>query len=185
MTDRILTDVNREPGNLPLLEFALTQLWEKQKQGILTHDAYEKIGHVAKGLANHAEDVYARLSPAEQQQTQQIFLRLVRPGEGTDNARRLATRDEVENWNLVTRLANDRLLVTGRNEQTGNETVEVVHEALLQKWERLHKWINDNRAFLAWRQRLSVAMPGNGKVTTIKRVICCKAHHWRRRKIGT
>lgn len=158
LTDRILTDVNREPGNLPLLEFALTQLWEKQDRGNLTHNAYEEIGHVAKGLANHAEDIYARLSPAEQQQTQQIFLRLVRPGEGTDDARRLATREEVENWNLVTRLANDRLLVTGRNEQTGNETVEVVHEALLQKWERLHKWINDNRTFLAWQERLRVAI---------------------------
>ncbi|MEG5066693.1 trypsin-like peptidase domain-containing protein [Microcoleus sp. B3-A4] len=158
LTNRILADVNREPGNLPLLEFALTQLWEKQNRGNLTHDGYEEIGRVAKGLANHAEDVYARLNREEQQQTQQIFLQLVRPGEGTDDARRLATREEVKNWNLVTRLANDRLLVTGRNEQTGNETVEVVHEALLQKWERLHNWINDNRAFLAWQERLRVVM---------------------------
>jgi len=30
LVDRILADVDKEPGNLPLLEFALTQLWEQR-----------------------------------------------------------------------------------------------------------------------------------------------------------
>ncbi len=35
LTQRILDDVGQEPGNLPLLEFALTRLWEKQEKRVL------------------------------------------------------------------------------------------------------------------------------------------------------
>jgi DNA polymerase III delta subunit len=31
LTQRILKDVSKAPGNLPLLEFTLTQLWEKRR----------------------------------------------------------------------------------------------------------------------------------------------------------
>jgi hypothetical protein len=43
LTDRILDAVGDEPGNLPLLEFALTELWNRQANGVLTHATYETI----------------------------------------------------------------------------------------------------------------------------------------------
>jgi hypothetical protein len=81
LTDRILDDVQQEPGNLPLLEFALTQLWKENRGGTLTLQTYEKIGGVKKALANHADEIYDRLNEEEKQQAQQIFLQLARPGE--------------------------------------------------------------------------------------------------------
>ena len=147
LRQRILDDVKQEPGNLPLLEFALTQLWEKQSRGLLTHQAYSEIGGVAKALSNHAEAVYGRLSKQEQKQAQRIFLQLVRPGEGTEDTRRVATPVEVGNWELVMFLAGKdaRLIVTGLDEQTQKETVEVVHEALIREWGRLRGWIDKHR----------------------------------------
>uniref|UniRef100_UPI0030DB67F3 ATP-binding protein n=1 Tax=Brasilonema bromeliae TaxID=383615 RepID=UPI0030DB67F3 len=133
LQERILDDVGLEPGNLPLLEFALTRLWSKQQNRTLTHQAYTEIGGVKKALANHAQQVYSQLSPTEQKQAQRIFVQLVRPGEGTEDTRRLATRKEVgeENWGLVSYLAGyqARLVVTGRDDNSGEDTVEVVHEA--------------------------------------------------------
>jgi len=41
LTEHILNEVGDEPGNLPLLEFALTQLWEQQENGQLTRKAYD------------------------------------------------------------------------------------------------------------------------------------------------
>lgn len=35
---------------LPLLKFALTQLWERQRDGVLTHEVYRAIGGVTEGL---------------------------------------------------------------------------------------------------------------------------------------
>ncbi|RCJ19564.1 hypothetical protein A6770_05315 [Nostoc minutum NIES-26] len=160
LTELILNDVKQEPGNLPLLEFALTQLWVKQNRGKLTHRAYAEIGGVAKALANHAEAVYGKLSEIEQKQAQRIFLQLVRPGEGTEDTRRLATPSEVGNWELVTFLAGAeaRLVVTGRDEQTGEEKVEVVHEALIREWERLRGWMEADRNFRTWQERLRTAV---------------------------
>ncbi|MBP0019394.1 MAG: trypsin-like peptidase domain-containing protein [Cyanobacteria bacterium SBLK] len=157
LTERILEDVEKSPGNLPLLEFALEQLWRKQENGSLTHEAYDAIGGVEKGLAQYAEEVYEKLGEEDRERAQRVFIQLVRPGEGTEDTRRLATRGEVgeANWDLVTRLASDRLVVTSCNE-TGEETVEVIHEALIREWGTLRKWMNDNREFRTWQERLKV-----------------------------
>ncbi|MCP4403775.1 MAG: CHAT domain-containing protein [bacterium] len=160
LTDRILDAIGDEPGNLPLLEFALTELWNKQDNGLITHAVYDEIGGVEQALASYAESVYTTLTDDEQSRAQRIFTQLVRPGEGTEDTRRIATCADVgkENWQLVTKLADARLVVTGGNEDTG-ETVEVVHEALIQRWQRLREWIDADREFRMWQERLRAVIP--------------------------
>jgi hypothetical protein len=46
LAERILGDAGAESGTLPLLEFALTELWNRQTEGRLTHSAYERIGQL-------------------------------------------------------------------------------------------------------------------------------------------
>lgn len=162
LTQRILDDVGEKPGNLPLLEFALDLLWKKQNDRTLTHAAYDEIGGVRKALAERAEAVYSQLSNEDKKRAQQIFTRLVRLGEGTEDTRRLATPDDVgkNNWDLVTRFANEevRLVVTGKDQLTGKETVEIIHEALIREWKNLREWIKTDRAFLIWQDKLGVRM---------------------------
>jgi WD40 repeat protein/serine/threonine protein kinase len=159
LVDRILDDVGDEPGNLPLLEFALTLLWERRSGLRLTHSAYEAIGRVEGSLARYADEVYEQLTAEEQKQARRVFTQMVRPGEGTEDTRRLATRDELgeEDWHLAQRLADARLVVTSRGID-GQETVEVVHEALIRGWGRLLGWMNAERAFRSWQERLRVAL---------------------------
>jgi WD40 repeat protein len=160
LVERILTDVEAEPGNLPLLEFALTELWQRRQTKKLTHDAYKAIGEVKGALARHADASYHKLSPAEQQQMRRVFIQLVRPGEGAEDTRRLATKAELgeSNWTLVKQLADDRLVVTSRSDATQVETVEVVHEALIRNWGELRGWMVTDRVFRAWQERLRGAM---------------------------
>lgn len=126
----------------------------------MTHDAYEKIGGVEKALANYADEVYEQLSEEQREKAQRVFIQLVQPGEGTEDTRKLATREDVQddNWDLVTHLADERLVVTNRNELTNEETVEVVHEALIRHWGRLRGWMQENRKFRVWQQGLMVAL---------------------------
>ena len=162
LTELILQAVEQEPGNLPLLEFALTQLWNKQSNGKLTHAAYEEIGGVEQALANHAQAVYKKLNKTDKERAEYLFVQLVQPGAGTEDTRRLARSSEVgkENWYLVTRLANfeARLVVTGYDQTAGEETVEIVHEVLIRKWEKLREWIDRDRDFRTWQERLRVQM---------------------------
>ncbi|OKH43241.1 hypothetical protein NIES2101_31120 [Calothrix sp. HK-06] len=159
LVERILNDVENQPGNLPLLEFALTELWKRQTGKQITHAAYEAIGEVQGALASYADKKYNSLSNIEQEQVHRIFIQLVRPGEGTDDTRRLAIKAELggTSWNLVTKLADARLVVTSQN-ATAQETVEVVHEALIHNWGTLRQWMAIDRNFRAWQERLRVAM---------------------------
>lgn len=159
LVERILEETGTEPGRLPLLQFALTSLWEHQEAGVLTHAAYEAIGGVSEALTRHAEGVYAALDEAEHQVARRVLLQLVRPGAGTDDTRRVATRAELGDraWTVVRRLADARLVVTNRAAD-GDETVEVVHEALIHDWDRLRGWLDEDRAFRLWQERLRASL---------------------------
>jgi WD40 repeat protein len=158
LVERIADDVADRPGALPLLEFALTRLWEKQEDGWLTHAAYDAVGRVSGAVTEHADAVYQGLPDEARAGARRVFVQLVQPGEGTEDTRRQATRDEVgEDWGLVRRLADARLVVTGQDE-AGNETAEVVHEALIGSWARLRDWMNLDRQFRTWQERLRGAL---------------------------
>jgi len=161
LISRILDDVGQEPGNLPLLEFALTLMWDQLDQGWFTHAAYEEIGRVEGALARHAEKVYARLDEKEKEMAKRVFVQLVQPGQGTEDTRRIATRLELgaDNWPLIQELADRRLVVTSWNED-GQETVELAHEAMISGWGRLRGWIDADRSFRIWQEGLRVSIRG-------------------------
>ena len=147
-------------GRLPLLEFALQQLWDRQRDGQIPHDAYDHpehgIGGVRGALRRHAETVFAHLDEGRRLRASRLFRRLVQRGPGANDVRRIVPRPEVENdWDdLVRPLANARLLTT--SEPSPHEaTVEVIHEELLRAWPLLGEWITKNREFDDWRQGLT------------------------------
>ncbi|MDJ0695610.1 myosin kinase [Mastigocoleus sp. MO_188.B34] len=156
LTSKLIGDLGKQPGRLPLLEFTLTQLWQKPNKWYLTHRAYGDIGGLDKALAKYADSVLQSLSVGEKQQAERIFIQLLRPGEGTEDTKRMATRIEVgdNNWNLVKSLADRRLVVTGWDKKNQIETVEIIHEALIREWGTLRKWIENNREFRIWQERL-------------------------------
>ncbi|MCB0214610.1 MAG: hypothetical protein KDJ52_35045, partial [Anaerolineae bacterium] len=158
LVDRILADVGDDPGQLPLLEFALTQLWRRQSGGHLTKTAYQAIGRVPGAVTRYAEQVYAGLSSIQQHQARHIFTQLVQPGAGTEDTRRVACAAELEaDWSLVQHLADRRLVITNQD-AGGGETVEIVHEALIQNWQRLRRWMEIDRSFRTWQERLRTAL---------------------------
>lgn len=158
LVDRILDDVENQPGNLALLEFALTELWKEQKDNQLTHNGYENIGRVEGALAKYAEKKYQELSEEEKDQARQIFIQLVRLGDNNNNTRRVVDRNQIteENWNLITRkhgLADSRLVVTGRDSDE-HETLEIVHEALIRHWDRIPQWLGESQELLIQQRKI-------------------------------
>jgi len=156
LTDRIIEAIGEDSNCLPILEFTLTLLWERQQNGKIKHVAYKEIGGIENALTSYADDRYNRLTDFDKILAEMIFIQLVQPGVDTEDTRRQAIREEIgENcWDLVRRLADDRLVVTGRSNKSLDETVEVVHEALIQRWGRLREWMELNREFRIWQERL-------------------------------
>jgi formylglycine-generating enzyme required for sulfatase activity len=160
LVERILDAVEDAPGDLPLLEFALTELWARQTaDGLLTHAAYEEIGEVRGAIAQRADSALAGFDPDQREAVRTIFTRLVqvaRPEAGAEDTRRRINLEELapQSAALAQQLADARLLVTGRDPDSGEETIEVAHEALIRGWQQLRDWLNSDREFLLWRQRL-------------------------------
>lgn len=185
LVERILNLVSREPGSLPLLEFALTLLWKKQFGSKLTLAAYKEIGGLEYALTTYAEEIYNGLNKEEQKQARRLFVQLVRPGEGTEDTRRLAARSEVgeETWNIVVRLSDARLVVSGQDEARSVEIVEVVHETLIRGWERLHQWMEAARNFRIWQERLRTMLrhwesSGKQEGALLRGSMLVEATHW-------
>lgn len=160
LIDRLLDDVGQEEGNLPLLEFTLTELWQHQRQGTLTHLAYEEIGQLKGALGCYADSIYQRLPPDKQEQARRLFVQLVNPGVDTEDTCRRAPRTELAAaWSLVSELAAKRLVVTNQGTTAhAPETVEIIHETLIHHWARLQQWVDEVRSFRVWQERLRFAL---------------------------
>lgn len=158
---------------LPLLEFALTQLWQRRQGSLLTHEAYRLIGGVTGALAARADSVLGTMEVDHPKLVQKLMTRLVNYGDtnrGIPDSRRRVRISElctVYGQDAVTRvisyLTDNRLLVTSREGIPGDETVELIHEALIREWPRLRAWLDDDREFLAWHQTMSVRAEGWAK----------------------
>lgn len=159
LSELIVQSLGKEPGNLPLLEFCLLELWKKQEQanrGIMTISDYEEIGGAQGALVKHADEVYRNLPETEKDRVRQIFIQLVQPGENTGDTRKISTMKEIgeENFQLVKKLADERLVVISRT-LSGETTIEVVHEALIREWGLLKGWMDADRHFRLWQENLN------------------------------
>jgi WD40 repeat protein len=162
----IVADVAEQPGALPLLQYALTELFERREGRMLTTEAYQSIGGVLGALGQRAEEVYGGLDKGGKYATRQLFLRMVTLGEGTEDTRRRVPRSELESIfpnnqsivsNLIAAFGQARLLTFDRDPVTREPTVEVAHEALLQEWRRLREWLDESRADIRMQRVLGNA----------------------------
>jgi WD40 repeat protein len=162
LISEIVADVSDEPGALPLLQYALTELFENREGDLLTARAYRSIGGVAGALGRSAEGEYIELDEHGKSAAKQLFLRLVTVGESAEETRRRVLQAEVntlsEDVQEVTEVYGQaRLLSFDRDPVTRGPTVEVAHEALLREWPRLTRWLEENRADLRLQRMLAIA----------------------------
>ncbi|MCB1177790.1 MAG: TIR domain-containing protein, partial [Leptospiraceae bacterium] len=161
LSELIVQAIGQEPGNLPLLEFCLLELWKKQEKinrGVLTIEDYEELGGVKGALVKHADEVYESLSPEDKEKARRVFIQLVQPGStdaGTTDTRRITPIGEIgeSNFSLLKKLADERLIIA--NKTSSNATnIEVIHDALIREWGVLREWMNDSRAFRLWQDSI-------------------------------
>ncbi len=164
LAERILSDAGAEAGLLPLLEFALSELWARQVDKTLTHSGYERIGQLSGAIANRAEKLYRSFSSRQQEAVHHILTRLVRPAEdgGEDTRQRIPVTalfsEELLNSDSGRQalgvLAGARLVAVGVESGARQQMVEITHEALVRRWPRLTQWLQEDREILVWRQRI-------------------------------
>lgn len=157
LPERIVADVGDEPGRMPLVQFALTELWNRRSRSMLTHAAYGDLGGVAGALVGYADDRYAELDVRQQALAKRLFVQLARPREGGSFARRPTRSADLapELLAVARQLAPGKLLVLSRGPGgEGEEIVDLAHEALTRLWPLLRQWLEESRDFRQWQEQL-------------------------------
>jgi hypothetical protein len=162
---QIINDMRGEPDALPLMQFALKDLFDAKQAGggvvALTLKDYLQHGGIHKSLERHADATFAKLSESEQELTRSIFSGLIEIGRGTQDTKRTALFDELIPANAkpedvlgtVQKLADARLIIT--DEQAGKNTVTISHEKLIEAWPWLKKLVNENRDVIALQNEIA------------------------------
>ncbi len=145
-------------GGLPLLQFALTLLWQRRDVAAARMTAADvaAIGGVAGALARHADGVIAALDPAGRELARRILTGLV-TADGTTavrDASELAARGPAAEATLAA-LIDGRLIVA--RDGTGGASYALAHDALIDHWSTLAGWLADDVGVRARRQRLAAA----------------------------
>ena len=163
LLETILADIGDRPGTLPLLQHMLFEVWQRRRGRMLTLEAYVASGKLEGALAKRANAVYEAMPAHEQEIARRVLLRLVQPGEGTEDTRRRAAigelvrrddeRDVVEG--VVEALAGERLVTPDHDEVSGARVVDITHEALIRGWPELRSWIAEDRDRLRAHRRLT------------------------------
>ncbi|MEM1425514.1 MAG: WD40 repeat domain-containing protein, partial [Cyanobacteria bacterium P01_H01_bin.130] len=165
LVDRLIDEVAQTSGSLPLLSFALSELYlaflkasragERSDRAITLGD-YETIGGVASSLARRADaecDGLIDEDPLYNHTLRHVLLRMVTTGGGTELAKRrvnvaeldyedAGARDRIDE--ILARFVQARLFVQG-TELDGSSYVEPAHDALILGWQRLRTWQQENR----------------------------------------
>ncbi|MFI6099559.1 hypothetical protein ACIA8G_28720 [Lentzea sp. NPDC051213] len=150
LVTRLVADVAGQAAALPLVQHALVETWHRRRGMTLSLAGYEEAGGVEHAIARTAESVYERLTEEQQQIARGIFLRLIALGEGTEDTKRRATREDLD-AEVLEHLANARLVTLTE------QHAELTHEALIRSWPRLRDWIAEDRDALRVHHQLTEA----------------------------
>jgi len=126
LVEMLLQEVTGQPGALPMLQFALMELWQRREGRRLTVAAYRAIGGLQGALESRANEVLGTFNHTERETCRRIFLRLTQPGEGTEDTKRRASFGELvpagadpeDVESVVRRLADARLITTWATRKT-------------------------------------------------------------------
>ena len=158
LVDQLVDTTGEAEGSLPLLQFALAELWEARdvERGLITAAELEAMGGVAGALSRHADQVVGSLPPGQAAAAQRILTRLV-TAEGT-RARR--SEAELTGGDASARATLD-ILVRGRllvaHEGDEGSAYELAHEVLLRGWATLRRWLIEDADQHLVRERVEQA----------------------------
>ncbi|MBW4513914.1 MAG: caspase family protein [Timaviella obliquedivisa GSE-PSE-MK23-08B] len=139
----MLMDIIGAPGELPLLQYTLLELWEHRRTSAeggvvrLTLDTYRELGGVRGTLQKQATEIFSSLTLEEQAVAKRIFLALTQLGEGTEDTRRRVVKSELVSpifpsdliEQVLEKLVAAKLVITNQ-EMGGEQTLREAGQSL-------------------------------------------------------
>ncbi len=177
LAERIIADVRAiNPGSevpatvLPLLEVALSQLWQRRDNGVLTHDEYRRIGGISGSLSAWCDEAVDALPrhDTHREMARRMLTALVRPADVTHGIPAVrqqvrltelkelaASGPDADAGPVLQTLVQHRVVITRTPDAAADPVAELVHDALIRDWHALKEWIAQERHFNDWLRRVN------------------------------
>jgi WD40 repeat protein len=157
LVNHLLNEVGTAPDKLPQLQHALMRMWqlahfENPDKATLSLTHYKQIGGLENALSQHADRAYADLNFTQQKLAEILFRSLCEKSSKYRDTRRpvkLSTVASLANVPCEEIIAvvevfrqQERSFLTpplGKN-LTPNTVLDISHESLIRRWQRLKKW---------------------------------------------
>jgi WD40 repeat protein len=155
---RLVKQIASEPVGLPLLQFALTKLWDKRQQDKIPESALRELGTCREALVKTAESFYLSLDSRDQSRCRRFLYKLVtigsdlRPHLASIHRSELysSSRTQVAEDALLEKLSQAQLVRIQKGTTPSDDVVELVHELLLTAWPRMVGWIDSKQRVRRW-----------------------------------
>lgn len=167
--DLLVAQTRGRDGALPLLQFALSQIWQglTQSPPITPADTLRNIGGIGGALANEAQRQFDLLPEPDRAIAKRAFIAGVQLNEpGQETRRRFGISEIVahgQNSDNVLRVLrrfstrDARLLTLFTSLQNPETHVEITHETLISQWPTLTDWVRRTRDDILFHRRLAEA----------------------------
>lgn len=191
LVERLLADIDKmgktnRPDQLPLLQYALVQMWSKanaSSQKVLTVQHYKEIGgDLAAALTQSADKIYNKARDDERRIIEILFRRLSQLDEKGNYTRHPVTLGDVARLagvidqsvstiasDMFQQPAHDFLFAQNKNLQgylRGDSRVDIRHESIIRQWERLREWADQEaewvRTYKRWEDAAQQWKEGKG-----------------------
>ena len=176
LVQRLLNDLGDNPDQLPALQHALMRSWEQSETARsegkpITVADYEAVGTMADALNRDAEQVFGSLLGDETRDTimRRLFQRLVQPATPGNETRsptafselvavtatdadEVKPGAEVELKRIIAAFQERGFLTVSGDD---DPIIDIPHESLIRRWDRLRGWVLDEARSAAMYRRLA------------------------------
>jgi hypothetical protein len=158
--EELLDKTGDDPDQLPVLQHLLMRMWEKREQTAagfrITEGQYIAVGGWDKALNDHADAVWNELGP-RRDLAKRILQRLTEKALAGREVRRPATVRELAEvaealGDEVTRVVEHfrregcNFLTSPDREPNPDSVIDISHESLIRRWQRLSEWTTEDPA---------------------------------------
>jgi tetratricopeptide (TPR) repeat protein/cellulose biosynthesis protein BcsQ len=137
---------------------------ESRRQSILAQfEGQQATADLTQLLLLSADAAWAGLKPEDERIARRALLRMVRladVGEQGGDSRLLLrlSKFDRDTETVLRNLATTPLVTIENDTAPGEALIQIASDDLLRHWSRLQSWIQEDREFLLWRQKLNVAI---------------------------
>lgn len=156
--DALIKDAS-DGDALPLLAFTLRQLYDRfgNTRSFTLNEYHNELGGLSGAVARAADQVLKKMTPDKKTMTavRTAFISLARINASGDYVRATAPlKNMPELAQPILQAFEQQRLIDFSRDANGDESVEAAHDALLRSWPTLKRWLDEDRAFLVWRDGL-------------------------------